>query len=303
MFAIFDAYPLDLKTFMQHFHGILPPDVVLSLALYILDGLMFLEEHDIAHWDVKMDNFFVSRACGVVFLADLGEALLDLVRSRRLKLPVHSRFAGGNPVHRVPEVLKAISPFSKVGGVPVDVDLPVLGQATFEAAMVIAAVLLRREPIIAYPTQSAYKRGDVCKLGAANARAFYEAGYTDELLELLRDGLDFDPTKRPSLRVFRDKLIRLLEPCVAALQQQLVAASGTDVPDVASAREIARLTALATELQLRDQQTAEQICALQAENVSVCSGSICAVLTIHAVCLNCCVVDSFITGACRRGCS
>ena len=219
MFALFDAYPLDLNTFMQRFPGILPPDVVLRLALYILDGLLFLDEHDMAHWDVKMDNFFVS-ACGVVFLADLGEALLGMVRSRRFSL--QSKFAGGNLTYRAPEVLTAMKPLSRVGIDAVDVDLS--GQATFEAAMVIAAILMRRPPIPGYPLSITYTREDICKLSAAEESALIEAGYSNELLELLRDGLDVDTTKRPALRVFRDKLIAVLEPCVMTLQLQLVAA-------------------------------------------------------------------------------
>jgi serine/threonine protein kinase len=130
MFAVFDAYPMDLTAYSQRFEGVFPPEVLLRLSLSILDSLMFLDENGIAHWDVKLDNFLMS-SCGVAFLADLGEALLGLPPNRCFKL--HRNQSAGNQSHRAPEVLNALVRLKLCE--EVDVDLS--GQAVFEAAMIV----------------------------------------------------------------------------------------------------------------------------------------------------------------------
>ncbi len=96
MFAVFEYYPMNLNTFLERFDtadGFMSPAVLLRLSLYIMDALLFLEANHIAHWDIKLDNFMVT-ACGVICLADLGEALSDLAASRCFKL--HRDFMSGN---------------------------------------------------------------------------------------------------------------------------------------------------------------------------------------------------------------
>ncbi len=74
MYGIFDAYPRTLKDVLGDYEGPLPAAMFYRLASNILVGLMFLDEHNIVHWDVKSDNVMVSPD-GVAYVTDLGEAL------------------------------------------------------------------------------------------------------------------------------------------------------------------------------------------------------------------------------------
>lgn len=225
MFAVFEYYPLDLKAFLQRFDTYLSPTVLLRLALYILDALLFLESQNIAHWDIKLDNFMVT-ACGVICLADLGEALCNLVASRKFRL--HCNFASGNQVHRAPEVLNAL--VKLLSATETDIDLS--GQAVFEAAMVIGTMLLRRLPLRGYPERYQvredagmrirYAPADVCALTEVEATCLRASGIQLAAVDLIRAGLHPDSSKRPTLSAFRDWLVQCLEPCVAGVGRSLV---------------------------------------------------------------------------------
>ncbi len=95
IFAVFDAFPIDLESYLQEIPGILAPKVVLRLMASMLDGLMFLQQHDILHWDFKLNNVMVcpSGSCHII---DLGEALKDLPPSRAFDF--RSELSGGNQV-------------------------------------------------------------------------------------------------------------------------------------------------------------------------------------------------------------
>jgi serine/threonine protein kinase len=221
MFAVFDAYPLDLKSYMARFAGILQPTVLLRLARSVLDGLIFLDRHNILHWDVKPDNFMMC-SCGVASLGDLGEALLRLPVSRHYRL--HRNACCGNQVHRDPTVLNALKAFDIALVSEIDVDLS--GQAVFEAATIVGTLLLRHLPIRGYPDSVCvetpegmrinYTRASICDLTEDELAELRAAGYPYALLELLRDALEFDLSKRPRLGLFYTKLVQLLDPAAAS---------------------------------------------------------------------------------------
>ena len=221
MFAVFESHPTDLESHLNEFEGLLDPEASQRLMVSILDGLTFLDLQDIEHWDIKPNNVLVS-ACGLCVLADLGESLTKLPKDRMFVL--HRDLQAGNRVYRAPEVLNAMLPFVSVATtVPMDLS----GQASFEAGMLFGFMILRRLPLIEYPEAFfkrhdgpagdkyyKYTRADICVLTEDEQRALETAGYSLDVIALICDMLDPDKGRRPSLAVFRERLLVLLDPSV-----------------------------------------------------------------------------------------
>ena len=59
------------------------------------DGLLFLQAHNMAHWDMKANNILISQYLDAI-IADLGESLRGMPISMCFDL--HQNFASGNLV-------------------------------------------------------------------------------------------------------------------------------------------------------------------------------------------------------------
>jgi serine/threonine protein kinase len=73
LYLIFEYCEFDLKKYMRHVGGALPPETVKSFTYQILQGTAYCHAHRVMHRDLKPQNLLID-GNGVIKLADFGLA-------------------------------------------------------------------------------------------------------------------------------------------------------------------------------------------------------------------------------------
>lgn len=213
---------------MREHDGLLPQRLYQLLASSILDGLELLDKCHVDHL-LLSGNFIVldcsdaSAPVACISGVDHGavprtpsgmllSTIAEIYRPRKYYLP-----------HCSPELLSLFKA-SQITGVCFDWNshyVSTLGQSTFQAGMLFGYMLLKRCPLLGYPTKYQhrsetgtityrYTREDICVLSDAESTALRAAGYCDEILKVIRAMLDPDPHNRPFIAYVRELIMTAL---------------------------------------------------------------------------------------------
>lgn len=218
--VVYEYSPSSLADIVVEHPGSVSPSQLVQYVCDVCDGVRYLHNHRVTHFDLKLDHVLVSRA-GRAVIADLGyHKLWGKEGVETFHAP---GVPGGDNAHHAPDVVKAVNELCAkgIGDVGWSVEMNLDAQAAFELGVLVWEMLSGgMHPYGGgYPEGDAFKegigRGDwaavrkVLGCGSGNERVKNVVGL--EGVSILLKMVDPDPSVRSSMPDAVDKLLSQLE--------------------------------------------------------------------------------------------
>src|SRR3990167_5334996 len=142
-FFVFEYHSMTLEEKLIELGAQISLEKILEYSLQIIDCFLFLFNNHIIHGDVKLNNILISEDDRII-LTDFGESV-ELDASHRCQY--HKLGGGGNPRHKAPEVLNAMSQSWSNRGLEIELH----GQYSWEVGCLLFQISFGEFPFANYP--------------------------------------------------------------------------------------------------------------------------------------------------------
>ena len=147
-FLVFDCYPSTLSQWLveNRSSNVCTSTVFLKFSLELLEAVNYLQQHNVCHLDLKLDNVLVSEHMSLL-LCDFGCAIQFEDSDFQLQW-IHGASIGGNRAHLSPEVLTG---YHRCRTDPTKKKICYKKQASFAVGVLIHEIVTGQHPIDDYP--------------------------------------------------------------------------------------------------------------------------------------------------------